>query len=103
MINQNVVTLDGSVKRAENITDLEIMGLMYATLRTTFLPYETEKSLKQLLFEYEGASIIEQKSIITNFYNQRGYKLVSITQTNSEDIVVVVKLNNSDGTTTITI
>lgn len=103
MINQNVVTLDGSVKKAESITDLEIMGLMYATLRTTFLPYETEKSLKQLLFEYEGVSIVEQKSIVSSFYSQRGYKVISITQTTDKKLVVVVKLNNSEGTTTLLI
>lgn len=93
MARQHVVNLQGEVIQANSMSDLEIMGLIYNVQRTTSLPYETKKSLKQVLFENKDKSLERQEIIVKGFFSQLGYTVNSITQVYDTDLQVNLSLN----------
>ena len=96
MIKQHVVDIRGNVVEAKNMTDLEVMGLIYNVKRTTRLPYETKKSLKQILFENKDKSLEKQEVVITGFFSQLGYKVLSVESLNITDLLVTIRINKEN-------
>ena len=93
---QHVLTINGNIKKAEDITDLTIMQLIYITYNRTPLPYETTKSLTDILFSQKDKTIEQLKATIMAFYTQNKFEVTSVTQLNSTDIKVTLKVVNNE-------
>lgn len=97
---QHTVNLDGDILVATKSEDVELMYLLYITKAEKKLPYDTEPTLKELLFKNKDKTFEEQKRIVIAFYSQKNYtvqavnvddKTLSITiQTLSKSINITV-------------
>lgn len=96
MIKQHVVDIRGNVVEAKSMEDVELMALIYNTQRTTNLPYETKKSLKQMLFEIQDVTLERQKTVIRNFFTQLGYTVLDIFSNFGTDLNISVKVNKDN-------